>query len=304
MGLAQEKSEIAGEKTLQLNPKENQTVNENNPESTDTEPAENDNESKESTQPLTILAPTSEQSIYQSDLEKYVRKGILKPMMVGTEDFITLTQKDLHATDKGVMILLPEWQQVATSPKAINYLRQHLPTQGWTTIVLQPLDKPATYPSQTENANTRAAENQEALQAYQEALIPKMKAVFDEAAQYPGIFVVIAEGNNAANVLNLFEQQQLPLPNAFVMLSAHMLTEQGNISLATQVSETELPILDLYLKKDTQWVEHFAKIRKQYAAKEMKIYYRQRQLNNFAPSYYPEKDLSRAIKGWLTAIGW
>ena len=47
-----------------------------------------------------------------------------------------------------------------------------------------------------------------------------------------------------------------------------------------------------------------AKLRLSQANKEMKAFYRQRRLNNLTSSYYPQKDLLIAIKGWLTTIGW
>jgi hypothetical protein len=44
--------------------------------------------------------------------------------------------------------------------------------------------------------------------------------------------------------------------------------------------------------------------RKSLAKQEMKVYYRQRQLNNTITGYYPEKELLSQVKSWLKAIGW
>lgn len=305
--IAQEQNE-AKEETLNLNPTAPETPVEKAPV-TEGEAASKDSaaENASSTAPAletTIDLPVPERELHETDIKKYLSSDIVSPMLAGTEDFITLTQTDLHATDKGIMILLPEWNQLATSPKAINFLRKYLPTQGWTTIALQPIDKPSLYPSQVEKKVEQREANTKALTDYKNQLMPMMKAVFDKAAGFPGIFVVVSEGNNAAILLDLFEQQQLPEPNAFVMLSAHQLTREDNIAFANNLAMSELPVLDLYLNKDNTWVHHFIKLRQQYAKKELKTYYRQQEFNTFNPGYYPEQELARAIKGWLSSIGW
>lgn len=305
---AQEDTEEGAEETLQLNPK----ATEPEPvETTAPQSEKNTEATEESTPPpaapkkaVAVNPPVSTVELFKNDINKFIDKDVINPLMAGTDDFITLTQTDLHPTDKGVMILLPEWQQGVTSPKAINYLRQYLPTQGWTTITLQPIEKPENYPSSAEKLSEKRENNAKSLTEYKEKLLPMMAAVLEKAAEFPGIFVVISEGNNAAMLLDLFQQQQLPMPNALVMLSAHQLTQEDNIAFATKISEVELPILDLYLKRDNNWVHHFAKLRKQYANRELKTYYRQKQLNNFSPGYYPEQELAKAIKGWLVSIGW
>ncbi len=303
----QEQNQAESEKTLNLNPTSPESESDTAPSKNDgsSEQTESDSPaSKSPTKTTPVESPISERELHETDIKKYLSTTVVSPMMAGTEDFITLTQTDLHATDKGIMILLPEWHQSATSPKAINFLRKHMPTEGWTTITVQPIGKPSQYPSQAEKKIEQQESDNKALEEYKAQLIPMMKAVFEKAASFPGIFVVVSEGNNAALLLDLFEQQQLPMPNAFVMLSAHQLTSEDNIALANNIAESELPILDLYLKKDNSWVHHFIKLRKQYANKELKTYYRQYQFNTFTPGYYPEQELARAIKGWLNAIGW
>ena len=259
---------------------------------------------KQSAASIAIEPPVSVTELHKQDTMRQLSKEIVTPLLAGATDFITLIQPDQHFTDKGVAILLPDWHQSVTAPKAINYLRNKLPSDGWTTITVHPPEKPLAYPSLAEKLVQRTTEDEAALKAYIERLTPMMQSVFEKAQNYPGIFLVIAEGNNAALLLNLFEQQQLPMPNAIVMLSAHLQTEKDNQSFAQTLSESEIPILDLVLSKDNRWVHHFAPIRKQFANKEMKTYYRQRQLISTMPGYYPEQELTRAIKGWLKAIGW
>ena len=86
--------------------------------------------------------------------------------------------------------------------------------------------------------------------------------------------------------------------------SNHGLINSVNENFAHQLASTELPVLDLYLKHDNPLVLAKAAQRKAFSKQEMKIYYRQRQLNNTVTSYYPKEELLRQINSWLKAIGW
>ncbi|NMP30304.1 DUF3530 family protein [Thalassotalea sp. M1531] len=253
---------------------------------------------------ITINPPVALIDQFEQDIKNSVDETLVKPMLAGTEDFLTITQPDTHSSDKGVAILLPEWSQPATDVKAINFLRQNLPSQGWTTITLQPIAKPENYPSLAQKHSEAIEENQKTLDEYQNKLAPLMTAVMEKAADYPGIFLVIAQGNNAAVLMNLYQQEKVEKPNAFITLSAHMLTSADNQQLANVMAESEIPVLDVVLKKDLTWITHFAPLRKKLAQKELKPYYRQRTLTNFRTGYYPEQHLAKEIKGWLTTIGW
>ncbi|WP_448211836.1 DUF3530 family protein [Colwellia sp. MEBiC06753] len=286
-----------------------ETVETPKPEQTKPAPAtdESPSESGNSQTPakVNIAPPVSLISQYQQDIERAVSPELLKPMLAGTEDFLTIVQADNHSSDKGTAILLPEWSQAATDAKAINFLRQYLPDQGWTTIVIQPQQKPMAYPSHAEKAVLAIEENQKTLADYQAKLTPILSAVMEKAAENPGIFLVIAQGNNAAILLDLYQSnEQLEKPNALITLSAHLLTEAENKELAKKMATSSLPILDLVLAKDTPWVDHFASLRVKLAKQELKPFYRQRQLMNFRSGYYPEPALAKEIKGWLATIGW
>ncbi|MFD2165235.1 DUF3530 family protein [Thalassotalea euphylliae] len=251
-----------------------------------------------------IQAPISLIEQFKADIAKSVDSQLLKPMLAGPNDFLTITQPDTHSVDKGTMILLPEWSQAATDVKAMNFLRSHLPKEGWTTITIQPLLAPENYPSQQEKPNIATEENSKAVTAYVDQLTPVMEAVMEAAANYPGIFVVIGQGNNAAMLMAMYQQDDVAKPNAFISLSGYRQSADGNKVFAEQMAMSEIPTLDLVLKRDVHWVEHFADTRRQAAKQEMKPYYRQREIHNFRAGYYPTEHLAKEIKGWLTTIGW
>jgi hypothetical protein len=246
---------------------------------------------------------------HKEDLKHYLTAEQVKPLLAGPDDYLTLVKRYTSPNSKGVAILLPEWQQGATNPKAINYLRNILPSKGWSTIAIQPSDKPENFPSTAITVEEQKKENKLTLDDYKNKLSTMLNAVMNTAKEYPGIVLVIAQGNNAALLVDLYSQDDSQRPNALIMLSSyrqsnHALINSVNEDFARQLAFTELPVLDLYLKHDNPLVLAKAAQRKSLAKQEMKVYFRQRQLSNTITGYYPEEELLIQINSWLKAIGW
>ncbi|KGJ92319.1 DUF3530 family protein [Colwellia psychrerythraea] len=265
---------------------------------------------QEKTKNTTIIKkPITLTKQHKEDLEHYLAGDQVKPLLAGPDEYLTLVKKYTSTNSKGVVILIPEWQQGATNPKAINYLRNALPAEGWSTIAIQPSSKPENYPSTAITVSEQKKENQLILNEYKNKLASMLNAIMNTAKEYPGIVLVIAQGNNAAFLVDLYNQEDNQLPNALILLSSYRQTSQEltnsvNEDFARQLAFTELPILDLYLKYDNPLVLAKAAQRKSFAKQEMKVYYRQRQLNNTITGYYPEKELLSQVNSWLKAIGW
>jgi hypothetical protein len=253
---------------------------------------------------INIAAPTSLEQINKNDIQHYVNNEKIKPLLAGPNDFLTLINNEITSNSKGVVILLPDWQQLATTPKNMNFLRDTLPKQGWTTITILPPNKPSQYPSHALNKEEQQKENQETLQTYLTKLTSMMEKVMEVAKEYPGIFIVVSEGSHAALLMELYQQEKVILPNAFIVLSSYMLTPQASTQYAHALADSDFPVLDLYLKQDHPLAQKNAPLRLALAEKEIKPYYRQQQISNFTPSYYPQEKLLIAINGWLKSIGW
>jgi len=258
---------------------------------------------------ITIKKPIELTKQHKGDLKHYIKNEEVTPLLAGPDDYLTLVKRYTSANSKGVVILLPEWQQGATNPKAINYLRNALPAEGWTTIAIQPSNKPENFPSAAITLTEQKKENELAISVYKSKLSAMLNAVMNIAQESPGIVLVIAQGNNAALLVDLYSQEDSQLPNALILLSSyrqsnHALTNSVNEAFARQLAFLELPVLDLYLKHDNPVVLAKATQRKSLAKQEMKVYYRQRQLNNTDTGYYPEEELLSQIKSWLKSVGW
>ncbi len=240
----------------------------------------------------------------QQDLKHYLDSDDVEAILVGTDEFIMLTDKHKTAINKGVMILVPDWQQSAASPNAIKQLRDNMPEQGWTTLTVHPPHQLGNYPSQALTAEERLKENADNLADYQKKLSSVVEAITNKAKNYPGVILIVAEGQHAALIVDMIQNLLIEPPAALVMLSSYMPTGAENTKLAEQVAVSDYPILDLYLKHDHRLVLASTKNRKTRTKNEMKVYYRQKQLSNQTTGYYPKYSLTREIIGWLKSIGW
>jgi len=262
---------------------------------------------------LTIAPPVSLIEQQENDLEHFLSKSEINKLLAGPDDFITLIKTNTTSNNKGVVLFLPDWSQSATSSKAINFLRNTLPDHGWTTLSIHPQKKPDNYPSIAENHTERMEENKKSLQEYKAKLTKVMISVMDTVQNYPGIFIMVAEGENSAILIDLYQrsqqeqnqqQEKTPLPSAVILLSAHMFTIEDNTIFADNLANSEFPVLDLFLRLDHPQAIYNAKLRQNVANKKMKVFYRQRQLINSSTGYYPQQQLLTEINGWLKSIGW
>lgn len=270
--------------------------------------------SAEKTKKTSIPAPISIAKQYKSDIKHYLPTNKIMPLLAGPDDYTTLVAESTTANSKGVALLIPDWQQGATDPKAINFLRKKLPAHGWTTIAIQPLNIPENYPSKAIKTTELKEENKAIIDAYKMKFTALMNTLMTKANEYPGIVMIIAQGNNGAMLVELLNQESgqaaiTKPPSALVLLSSYLLTnnvliDEVNTSFAKKLSNSEYPVLDLYLKHDNPIVLDKVKQRLVFSKKEMKVYYRQRQLMNTAIGYFPEQELITQINSWLKSIGW
>lgn len=256
------------------------------------------------TKKIDIAAPIDSFKQQQDDIEHYLTQEKIVPLLVGPDSYLTAINEQTTGLNKGVMVLIPDWQQSIATPNALNQLRKNMPQYGWTTITLHPPHQPSDYPSQVLTSEERNSKNTESLTKYSKKFADIMLAVIEKAKSYPGVIIIVAEGSHAALIVDVCQQGMVSSPSAMVMLSSYMPTLPENTKLAQQLAATDYPVFDLYLQRDHYLVVANAKVRKETAKREMKVYYRQKQLNNRTTGYYPEETLTREIIGWLSSIGW
>ncbi|MBL4823585.1 MAG: DUF3530 family protein [Colwellia sp.] len=262
---------------------------------------------------VAIPLPVSIELQHKEDLTHYLPTNNVASILAGPDDYLTLIDENTSVNNKGVAILLPDWQQGAVNPKAINFLRTALPKQGWTTISIQPPNKPSNFPSKALKVDEQKQANKIIIDDYKKKLSALINAVLTKSQEYPGIVIIIAQGNHGAMLVDIFDQQSTnqngTTPTALILLSSYLLNNnelinETNTVFAKKLAYSEYPILDLYLKYDNPIVLDKTAQRLAIANQELKAYYRQRQINNNATGYYPEQELLIQINSWLRSIGW
>jgi len=253
---------------------------------------------------IEMTAPADTQRQRVSDLKHYLSDENVQSLLVGPNEHTVLIETHATVNNKGVMILLPDWQQGATSPKATNYLRTVLPDHGWSTITIQPPNKPLAYPSTAEQEAQRQQENNETLASYQQELAALLTVVNDKAKSYPGIIIMISEGNHAALLYSMYQQNLIEQPMAYISLSGFLPDDVSALNSASSLAQIDLPVLDLSLKTDNRLIQQNVALRQKRVNQEHKAHFRQKQLFNIQTGYYPEAILIKEINGWLRSIGW
>ncbi|MDN3378307.1 MULTISPECIES: DUF3530 family protein [unclassified Pseudoalteromonas] len=82
------------------------------------------------------IAPTPWSTITSSDISRLMPQGEIKPLQVGEQEFISLYREYMSAEQRGVVLIIPDWQHLPTNNDGINFLRTHLNDFGYTTIAM------------------------------------------------------------------------------------------------------------------------------------------------------------------------
>lgn len=254
--------------------------------------------------PVTILPPVDPSKQHQEDLKHYLTDTQFTPLLIGTETIEVIVEENVSPNIKGNIIILPDWQKGAINPKTSFLLGKKLAEHGWTSFIVQAPEKPNGYPSRNIDNDARKKENEEALSKHQEKLATILKQVTDKAIERPGSVVLLTEGQHSSVVSNLLATMPESMPEAFIILSGYLEVHSDSKVASNNLAQLELPVLDLYLKRDNHLVYNSVKLRKNAVNAELKSFYRQKQINNITPGYYPSDVLTKEILGWLRSQGW
>ena len=269
--------------------------------------------------PPALTKPISIEEQHKGDMNRYLPAHSISTLLVGPNSYHMLVNENKLANNKGVFILIPEWQQGVTHSNALHFLQQKLPLLGWTTIAIQPPNKPDKYPSTAINVTEQKEYNEQTIAQYSKKLSALIKAVIEKAKTFPGAVFMLSQGNNAAIISKILAKEVKNKTSSdkgnsyriegMILLSSYMQSNESsmdelNKNLAVSIANMELPILDITLKHDHPAVQQKADERNSLAVREMKVFYRYRMLNNSVAGTYPEQALISQIERWVISIGW
>ena len=131
----------------------------------------------------------------------------------------------------------------------------------------------------------------------------RISAAQQQARQQSGSVVVIAQGNSAAVLNQLYVAEQLAEPEALILLGAYLPDPQLNIELAKAIASHQIPTLDINHQYDNRFVNAQLALRQKWVNKQLKPVYRQRQIIGSGLHQEVQQWVLHEIYGWLTSIG-
>lgn len=193
-----------------------------------------------------------------------------------------------HDSDNyvGLAILLPDWQRSGQ----LWQLTRALSQLGFDTLLLLPS------PQQTEldpAAEKRAKESD----AFRKQLAERISKLADAKLQEGGFKLILAQGTGAAWTANLIASEQLPAPDALVLLDGFFPDQQSNQILAKEIAQGTIPTLDLYQEDGGRWPLLAAEARQTESRRSHKLNYRPYALMELG-------ETPTRIQGWLNHLGW
>ncbi|MGL4715332.1 MAG: DUF3530 family protein [Aeromonas sp.] len=193
-----------------------------------------------------------------------------------------------HDSEKylGLAILLPDWQRSGQ----LWQLTRALGQLGFDTLLLLPSHE------QTE-FDPAAEKKQKNSDAFRQQLAERISKLTDAKLQEGGFKLILAQGTGAAWTANLIASEQLPAPDALVLLDGFFPNQQSNQTLAKQVAQGAIPTLDLYQEDGNRWPLLAAEARKSESRRSHKLNYRPYALMELG-------ETPNRIHGWLNHLGW
>jgi hypothetical protein len=193
-----------------------------------------------------------------------------------------------HDSDSyvGLAILLPDWQRSGQ----LWQLTRALGQLGFDTLLLLPS------PQQAE-LDPAAEKKQQAIDDFRKQFAARIIKLGDAKLQEGGFKLILAQGTSAAWATNLIASEQVPAPDALVLLDGFFPNVQSNQTLAKQVAQATMPTLDLYQEEGGRWPLLAAEARRSESRRSHKL--------NYRPYALMELDETPTrIQGWLTHLGW
>lgn len=285
------------------------------------------------------MAAPDTQLLKKLDLERTLFSEQYEKFVLNDQDILYVIQENTTAITLGVAVMISESGASVIGQNGLKPLATQLNDLGWVTI-LMPAPELAFLPTQPEPVNTDLSQGNEsasdevtqaapetdkmeqavtplnlskssqsqlnptAFIKHEEEMIALLRESARRAADYPGFFLVIAQGTSAAWMTKIYAEKRLDTPDALVTISPFWPDRKLNESLPSLIANTPMPVLDLYSESDNEWSIQTVKRRKIFVVKALKLQYRQRKMLGFTNTDQSSLFLSKEIYGWTSYMGW
>ena len=186
----------------------------------------------------------------------------------------------------GLAILLPDWQRS-------GQLWQLTRALGHWALIPCCCCPPPSRPNWTQPPRKK----RKTAMTFRKQFAERISKLADAKLQEGGFKLILAQGTGAAWTANLIASEQLPAPDALVLLDGFFPNQQSNQTLAKQVAQAAIPTLDLYQEDGGRWPLLAAEARKSESRRSNKLNYRPYALMEL-------EETPTRIQGWLNHLGW
>lgn len=279
---------------------------------------------------FTIHAQTgmSETEKLIADVQRTLHPDRFKTVLVGEEETVFFSNDANLPLNKGIVILVSESGRNGASQISLAPMARYFNDYGWATLLItaptyewqSPPDAVMEQPTSNDDSSQAPPPksvdqgvpaydatpviNQTMFDAQEQQFLLLMNAAYDEARNYPGFAVVIAQGTSAAFLAKLYAEDQIVAPDAFVAISSNWPVKSLNDQIPELLARTPAPVMDIYNQWDNDWAKSTAKQRRIVAEKSLKLHFRQREIIGQALNQTQYEYTAKEIYGWLTYMGW
>ncbi|NMM40055.1 DUF3530 family protein [Pseudoalteromonas arctica] len=285
-----------------------------------------------SAQAVDFIAPTPWSTISSNDLSRLMPQDELKQLLAGDTEFLSLYRQHMGAQQRGVVLIIPDWQHLPINNNGLNFLRTQLNDLGYATIAITVPDidwqaaPPADESETTEPAATKQATNSgnsepsavtptpvvhvdaidhmsnAIIDNYKLNLIARFNALYQSALDEDGRIVVIAQGASAGVLLEHYGEYPNTNIDAFVSLSSYLPNSKRNQQLNAIISTISPPLLDIYYNIDNPDLLLSVADRKRWVKRHSKYDYRQRELFGLRSEPEQHERLTKEVDGFLRRL--
>ena len=281
-----------------------------------------------------FIKPTPWSSLVTNDIQRFLPSDEVRPLLAGEDEFISLYRQSMAPTQRGIVLIIPDWQDVPTNNAGINFLRKQLNDIGYATLAMTMPDidwHPAdmAMPEPTDNSETESttqnnqqadsappAQTQQAphfvsakpniseatLDDYKLKLIARFNALYNSAMDEGGNIIVLAQGASAGLLIEHYASFPNNELNAFISLGSYLPNSIRNQHLNATLSTISPPLLDIFYSEGNPDTLQSVNDRKRWVRRNAKYDYRQREL--FGTPTEPEQHerLLKEVDGFLRRL--
>lgn len=268
---------------------------------------------------ITIIAgllPNKAMASYYYDISHAFTPDELTQISVGENLVPIFESLSNQSLSRGVAIILADQSPDGLSLSNAIQLSYGLNQKGWHTVV-----SPAPIPSMINptqddpKAIHPRIDNRHQAFDYSEHsqhLMLLINALNAHLEHYQGYNLVIAQGMNAAQLLDLGSRNAISEPNTLVAIAPYWPDMETNKRIPQFISETEFPVLDLSIPYLNFWEQQTVKMRKTLATTSLKLHYRQQVVRAANVKIQPTENeinpyiqsITSSILGWIRYLGW